>query len=165
MFVDDDDLLRSSAISGLRLTPHRWSAAFTASGMRNREATLRICPGPTPAGWNVEYRAADAAANPQLVLAALINAGCQGLDEQLDDLRLLPGDPNAMTPAALDDMKAHRLPSTLVDALAALEADPVARGWFPQLLIDTYLEMKRTEIAGLADLTEAEQIARYREVY
>ena len=34
-----------SAISYLRLTPHRWSAAFNNLGYRDREAAIRICPG------------------------------------------------------------------------------------------------------------------------
>ena len=154
-----------SAISYLRLTPHRWSAAFTASGLRNREATLRICPGSTPAGWNVEFRAADATACPHLVLAALIHAGCQGLDENLDELRLLPGDPNAMSSEALAALGAARLPTSLPEALDAFGEDNVARRWFDPLLIETYLEMKHTELTELAGLSDAERVVRYREVY
>lgn len=154
-----------SAISGIRLAPHRWSAAHTATGVRNREATLRVCPGATPAGWNVEFRAADATACPHLVLAALLHAGHQGLEEHLDDLRLLAGDPNSMSDEELAAIGAHRLPTTLPDALAAFEADVVAGSWFNPLLTATYLEMKRTELAELADIDLAGRIARYREVY
>ena len=34
----------SSVPSHLRLTPHRWSAAFNNLGLRDREAGVRICP-------------------------------------------------------------------------------------------------------------------------
>lgn len=158
-------LTAPSAISYLRLMPHRWSAAFTASGLRNREAALRICPGATPAGWNIEFRAADATACPHLVLAALIHAGCQGLDEGLDELRLLPGDPNAMSGDDLAAMGVVRLPTSLPEALDAFGDDGVARRWFDPLLIETYLEMKHTELTELADLSDAARIARYRAVY
>src|SRR5690606_501088 len=33
-----------SVVSYLRLTPHRWSAAFNNLGYRDREAAVRICP-------------------------------------------------------------------------------------------------------------------------
>ena len=33
-----------SVVSYLRLTPHRWSAAFNNLGFRDREASVRICP-------------------------------------------------------------------------------------------------------------------------
>ena len=61
-----------SVISYLRLTPHRWSAAFNNLGFRDREASLRICPvtAKEPSDiarqYNIEYRAADAAACPHL---------------------------------------------------------------------------------------------------
>ncbi|MEL6264756.1 MAG: glutamine synthetase family protein, partial [Pseudomonadota bacterium] len=37
-------LTAPSVISYLRLTPHRWSAAYNNLGLRDREASLRVCP-------------------------------------------------------------------------------------------------------------------------
>ena len=37
-------LTAPSAVSYLRLTPHRWSAAYNNLGYRDREASVRICP-------------------------------------------------------------------------------------------------------------------------
>ncbi|MEM9814325.1 MAG: glutamine synthetase family protein, partial [Pseudomonadota bacterium] len=37
-------LTAPSVISYLRLTPHRWSAAYNNLGFRDREASLRVCP-------------------------------------------------------------------------------------------------------------------------
>src|SRR3546814_15336434 len=53
-----------------RLRPGGWSASWTWLADRDREATLRICPTTTIGGrdaacqHNIEYRAADATANP-----------------------------------------------------------------------------------------------------
>lgn len=61
-------LIAPSDVSYLRLTPHRWSAAFNNLGFRDREASVRICPvtstDPSSIACqnNFEYRAADAAA-------------------------------------------------------------------------------------------------------
>ena len=63
-------LTAPSVISYLRLMPHRWSAAYNNLGFRDREASLRVCPvtAKDPISiarqFNVEYRAADAAACP-----------------------------------------------------------------------------------------------------
>ena len=71
-------LTAPSVVSYIRLVPHRWSAAFNNLADRDREAGLRICPTSAhdEAGrarqYNLEYRAADAAANPHLALAALL---------------------------------------------------------------------------------------------
>src|SRR3546814_19886897 len=68
-----------------RLRPGGWSASWTWLADRDREATLRICPTTTIGGrdaacqHNIEYRAADAPANPYVALPALIRAGLGGL--------------------------------------------------------------------------------------
>lgn len=60
-------LLAPSDVSYLRLTPHRWSAAFNNLGYRDREASVRICPvsSADPEAiarqYNFEIRACDAA--------------------------------------------------------------------------------------------------------
>jgi len=65
-------LTAPSVISYERLTPHRWSAAYNNLGFRDREASLRICPVTAKdtvaiaRQFNIEYRAADAAACPHL---------------------------------------------------------------------------------------------------
>ena len=71
-------------ISYLRLTPHRWSAAYNNLGLRDREASLRICPTTTrhpdsiANQFNLEFRAGDAAASPYLALAQYRVCRCPG---------------------------------------------------------------------------------------
>ena len=75
-------------ISYTRLTPHRWSAAFNNLGYRDREAAVRICPVTgrdeiaKARQFHFEFRAADAAANPHLLLAVLIRSGLQGIKKK-----------------------------------------------------------------------------------
>jgi len=82
-----------SVPSYFRLTPHRWSPTYNNFGYRDRESAVRICPVFMPGTpddvarkFHFEYRAADAAASPYLVLAALLKAGLTGLDEGLFSL-------------------------------------------------------------------------------
>jgi glutamine synthetase len=161
-------LTAASTVSYQRLVPHRWSAAFNNLGLRDREAAMRICPvreDDIARSYNVEYRAADAAASPYLVLAALARAGLQGLREGLptpepteEDLALCPE-------AELAVRGLRRLPTSLAQALDAFEADEVARSWWPPQLTDVYLKHKRGEVALLEGLSGEEQAVRYAEVY
>jgi glutamine synthetase len=159
----------ASAVSYQRLVPHRWSAAFNNLGLRDREATLRICPvredDDVARAYNVEYRAADAAASPYLLLAALVRAGLQGLRESLPSPEPTEEDLALCSEAELEARGLRRLPTSLTAALAALERDDVAKSWWPPRLLEVYLKHKRGEIALLDGLSEEEQARRYGLVY
>lgn len=153
-------LTAPSPHSYARLVPHRWSAAAAVLGEQNREATLRICPvvalgGMTAQGQvHLEFRAADATASPYLALGALVNAGLEGIREELDP----PPVVEAGAPIAADPMRTG-LPASLGEALAALEADPLARSWLPPRMLETYLGLKRLELSLVSDL-EVEEVCR-----
>jgi glutamine synthetase len=164
-------LTAPSPTSAARLQPHRWSAGAVCLAERNREALLRIPPlvsldGGDPARQlHLEYRGADAAANPYLALAAIIRAGLDGVRSELPTPPILDRDP-----AQLDDAGAERygvgaLPASLGDALQALAEDEVARGWMSPLLYDAYLSVKQAELAGTADLDLSELCTRYAAIY
>jgi glutamine synthetase len=56
------------------------------------------------------------------------------------------------------------LPQTQEAALAAIEGDEAARGWFAPDLLATHLGIRRTEAAILANSTPEERCARYADV-
>ncbi|MEV7965762.1 glutamine synthetase family protein [Sphaerisporangium sp. NPDC088356] len=151
--------------SYLRLTPHRWSAGGAFLADRNREALLRIAPtvqigdADPSRQLHLEYRAADATANPWLVLGVLIRAGLAGLAD---------GEPARVWPetATEADLAAEpSLPTGLAEALDALESDEVARGWFPDELLSTFLAVRRAELAAVSGLPEIELCRKVARVY
>lgn len=160
-----------SVISYLRLTPHRWSAGFTAFAERNREAAVRIAPtvdlpGSDPAAQlNLEFRAADATACPHLALGVLVLAGLQGIREGYEVPPLVQQDPATLSEEEARRLGVRPLPGSLEEALTELEKDEVVRGWFSRDLLDCYLSLKRTEIGLLDGLSPEEQCARYADVY
>jgi glutamine synthetase len=163
-------LTAPAVVSYERLQPHRWSSAYTCMGDRNREATLRVCPivhGATPPErqFNVEYRAADGTANPYLVLGGLIAAGLDGLDRGLAMPPLVNEDPSERPEAELATLGIRRLPSSLGDALAALEGDAMLGGALGAPLLDTYLLAKRGEIAACEGLDAASVCTRYAAIF
>jgi glutamine synthetase len=160
-----------SAISCLRLVPHRWSAAFNNLGRQDREAGIRICPvtATDPADrarqFNVEFRAADAAASPHLALAAVVAAGTLGMEAGLraapstaEDLSLLP-------PAELQARGLRRLPASLGAALDDLMADAAFLKTLPERTPTIYAAHKRGEIAHVEGMSEAERFAAYAATY
>ncbi|HTU80470.1 MAG TPA: glutamine synthetase family protein [Solirubrobacteraceae bacterium] len=164
-------LTAASPVSGARLQPHRWSAGSVCLARQSREALLRIPPvteladaGPA-AQLHLEYRGADAAANPYLGFGAILRAGLQGV---LEELPAPP--PLEVDPAQLDAEQAARLgigalPVTLEESLRALAEDEQLRGWLSPLLYDAYVSVKRAELDAAADLDLRELCRRYASIY
>lgn len=165
-------LTAPAVVSYLRLTPNRWSAAYNNLGNQDREAALRICPvfGPRDElnmarGFHFEYRAADAAASPHLVLAALINAGVSGLDDDLPTPTVTSQDLSHLDEAALSQIGCERLPLSLEEALSRLTESAWAKASFGETLIDVIDRHKRAEIAFMSDASEKEMCERYALAY
>jgi glutamine synthetase len=164
-------LTAPSPVSGARLQPHRWSAGAVCLAQRNREALLRIPPvielgGADPAGQlHLEYRGADAAANPHLALAAIVRAGLEGVRAELPAPPLLECDPAQLDAEQAERFGVGALPATLAEALAALADDATVRGWMTPLLYDAYTSVKRAEIAATEGLRLEEVCERYAAIY
>lgn len=160
-----------SVASYLRLGPHHWSAGFGYLGERDREATIRIpptasAPGTDPARqFNLEFRAADAAACPHLALAVLVLAGLRGIREELPGPSLVGDDPSGLDEEARRRLGVRPLPASLGEALEALEGDEVVRSWLSRDLFDCYVGVKRAEISLLEDADPEEICGRYLRVY
>lgn len=160
-----------SAVSYLRLTPHRWSAAFNNLGYRDREASVRICPVSDlsdvakAAQFNFEFRAADAAASPHLQLAAIVHAGVQGIEEGLPTPDATTDDLSLLEPHALAARGFVRLPQSLPEALERFAANATVTGWFPNGFADVYVKHKKGELAFLDGKNTPEICALYEQVY
>ena len=164
-------LTAPSPLSAARLAPHRWSVGAVCLAQANREALLRIPSLMTLAGaeparqMRLEYRGADATANPYLALGALIHAGIDGVSRRLPAPPVLDRDPNALSEADAERYGLGALPPSLEDALEALARDDVARGWLKPLLFDAYVGVKRSELQAAEELELGELCRRYAEIY
>jgi len=158
-------------VSGARLQPHRWSAGAVCLAQRNREALIRIPPLVTLAGADpadqlrIEYRGADASANPYLALGAIVRAGLDGVRRRLPAPPLLECDPAQLDVEQAERFGVGALPTTLEQSLQALADDEIVRGWMTPLLYDAYVSVKRAELDASADLELAEVCKRYAAIY
>lgn len=164
-------LTAPSVISYERLTPHRWSAAYNNLGFRDREASLRVCPvtarDPVAIArqFNLEYRAADAAACPHLALAAIVHAGVQGIEEDLAAPEPTEEDLSLLSTDELAQRGFIRLPETLEAALQRTAESEAATGWFPQAFVPVYRAHKASEIEHVAKMEIDARCAAYEATY
>ncbi|MCP4629142.1 MAG: glutamine synthetase [bacterium] len=160
-------------LSYQRLTPHKWSAAFNNLAVRDREAGLRICPvieieqkaGSPESQFNLEYRAADAAASPYLQLAALVRSGLQGIKDKLPMPEATQGDLSLLSEEELNRIGVERLPQSLDRALELFANESIIKDWFSGNFVDIYLKHKQQELSDAQNIEIEKLYERYSAVY
>jgi len=147
-----------------RLQPHFWSSAYTAWGVENREAAVRV---PTrywddeAGSTNLELKASDSSANPYIALGGVMAAALDGIERGLD-----PGDPVNQDPGNLSDAERQRrgirrFPLTATEALDELERDDVLTAAMGEGLATEYLKVRRAEAAAYAEHDEAFELDQH----
>lgn len=147
-----------------RLQPHYWSSAYTAWGIENREAAVRVPSrywDDEAGSTNLELKASDASANPFISLGGVMAAALDGIDRGLD-----PGDPVNEDPGNLSDAERERrgirrFPLTAGEALDELEADAVLMSALGPGLGTEYLKVRRAEAAAYAEKDEAFELDQH----
>lgn len=149
--------------SYLRLQPSRWAGAWRCWGVENREAAIRLvaaAPGRERTA-NVEVKCFDEAANPYLLLAALLHAGAEGIERSL----LLPppygGDPAGATERELAQAGVARLPASLAAAIESMASSEFLADLLGPALFDSYLAVRREELAAFEGASDEEVVAGY----
>jgi len=114
-------------------------APFRANwGYDNRSCMVRI-PPERGQGTRLEVRVGDGAANPYLLIAAVLAAGLDGIQRKLEC-------PEPAEGMSYDNEAAEILPMTLGSALDALEADKDLSRVLAQELINVFMVLKRDEV-------------------
>jgi glutamine synthetase len=135
-----------------RFRPYSFAPDRVAWAVENRGALIRVQGGPGDSGTHLENRLGEPAANPYLYLAADIAAGLDGLERKLVPPPAVSADPYAN--------EAPALPTSMPEALDALDASTLYRAQFGTGFVDYFLMMKRAELArhdeAVAGATDAE---------
>lgn len=116
-----------------------WAPAYICYGDNNRSAMVRIPYG------RLEFRLPDAGCNPYLVHAALIAAGLDGIERQLE-----VGEPQninlyALTQQEREELGIDILPQNLNEAIDALEADEILTERLGKEIVSEFIKIKRDE--------------------
>ncbi|WP_405746511.1 glutamine synthetase family protein [Streptomyces sp. NBC_01525] len=153
-----------SPASYLRLQPSHWAGVYQCWGVENREAALRLVTGAPddPDGGHAELKPFDAAANPYLVVGAVLAAGLHGLTSggRLPDP--VSGDPGVLGVRERGRRGIVRLPTTLTDSADQLEKSAPLREAMGDVLHGAVLAVRRAEAARFAGEGDEEIAAETR---
>jgi glutamine synthetase len=136
-----------------------WAPAYICYGNNNRSAMVRVPYG------RLEFRLPDSGCNPYLVHAALIAAGMDGIERELE-----PGDPlninlYALSPAEREAQGIEILPQNLGEAIAALEADSVLTNAIGKEVMGEFIRIKKDEWIDYCRHVSDWEIKRYAEFF
>jgi glutamine synthetase len=137
-----------------------WAPVYVTYGGSNRTQMIRI-PGP----GRLENRAVDGAANPYLSCAAMLAAGLDGIDNQID-----PGERNEdnLYEIPADELQRRGiefLPANLRDAMDCLAEDEVVKEGLGMEYADYFIEVKREEWRQYHQSVSQWELDRYLSVY
>lgn len=127
-----------------RLVPGYEAPVKLAYSSRNRSAAIRIpMVQANPKAKRIEFRTPDPACNGYLAFSAILMAGLDGIQRQLDPGEAIDKDIYNLPPAEAEQIP--NTPATLEDALAALveDHDYLMRGdVFTEDVIETWINYK-----------------------
>lgn len=125
-------------VVGRSLTGATWAPAYISYGDNNRSSMVRIPKG------RLELRLPDGACNPYLATAAIIAAGLDGIDNDLE-----PGEPQnsnlyQFSERELKELEIGILPQNLNEAVTALASNKLICAALGPVA-DTFIELKKME--------------------
>ncbi len=145
-------LTNPSTNSYKRLVPGYEAPVSICYATANRSAVIRIPDyAKAPDQKRFELRNPDATCNPYYAYSAILMAGLDGIEQEMDPAKMGfgPYDINLYKLSTEEQAKIKPLPFTLDQALDALEEDHeflLKGGVFPEKLIEIWLEKKREEV-------------------
>ncbi len=150
-----------------RLVPGFEAPVTVGYATSNRSAVIRIpAYAKSPELRRFELRNPDATCNPYFCYAAILMAGIDGVKNKIDPKAngWGPYDMNLFHLSDEEKAKLSHLPTSLGEALDALEADNdylTAGGVFPKELIDNFIAAKRAEVSELSRIPHPAEFDKY----
>ena len=127
-----------------RLVPGYEAPCYVAWSARNRSPLIRI-PASRGLSTRVEVRSVDPAANPYMALAVLLQAGLDGIKNNLTPPAPVDRNIYVMSKEERAEVGIVDLPSTLYAALEALKSDEVIKAALGSHLLEHFVEAKEIE--------------------
>ena len=160
-------LTNPSTNSFKRLVPGFEAPVTVGYATSNRSAVIRIpAYAKAPELRRFELRNPDATCNPYFCYAAMLMAGLDGIKNKIDPHAegWGPYDVNLFNLPEEEKAKLKGLPTSLPEALDALEADHdylTAGGVFPEDLLKNFIKNKRAECAELSKIPHPAEFEKY----
>ena len=147
-----------------RLTPGFEAPVHIAWSPMNRSPLLRV-PAPRGEGTRLELRSPDPSCNPYMTLALLLEAGLDGLKNELKLAEPVKVNIYNLTPEQEENLKLDRLPSNLLVALEEMKKDPLMRSTLGEHIFNKYIAVKSLEWASYDNTIHTWEIDKYLKSY
>ena len=147
-----------------RLVPGYEAPVYVAWSGHNRSPLVRV-PIARGNSTRLELRSVDPSANPYLAVAALLEAGLDGLRNKIEPAAPVDRNIYAMDDEEREANNIQDLPSTLHNALKALKTDKVVQDAMGPHLYQNFLEAKRLEWDAYRQEVSQWERDQYLEMY
>ncbi|MHA1513361.1 MAG: glutamine synthetase family protein [Candidatus Hodarchaeales archaeon] len=128
-----------------RLVPGFEAPVYIAWAPLNRSALCRVPMFQNPETARFEYRCPDPSANPYLAMIAVIAAGMDGIERELELPSPIRSNIFDLSPEERAKMNIRELPGNLFQALSFLEKDDVIQNALGEHIYNHFLLLKRGE--------------------
>jgi glutamine synthetase len=136
-----------------RLIPGKHAPTAVCWGYENRTAAIRI-PAGNPGARRIEHRVAGGDVNPYLMLAAILGAALDGIENEME-----PASPIVGNAYAVDGLP--QIAEDWETAIDALEQSTIVPRFLHPELIKNLISTKRQELHYLGELSDSEKIELY----
>lgn len=127
-----------------RLVPGYEAPVYIAWSGRNRSPLIRI-PAARGASTRVELRCPDPSCNPYLALAAILNAGLDGIVNKIQPPASVDKNIFAMTQEQRDGEGIGSLPGSLKEAIDEMQKNELLKEVLGRHIFEKYIEAKNGE--------------------
>ena len=147
-----------------RLVPGYEAPVYAAWSASNRSAMIRI-PAARGLSTRTEVRCPDPACNPYLAMAMMLNAGLDGVKNNLTPPAEVRKDIFKMNSAEMDEVGITVLPANLKEAIEELRNSPIAKATLGDHIFSKYLVAKEKEWDKFRTAVTDWEVANYLTIY
>ncbi len=147
-----------------RLVPGYEAPVYIAWAGQNRSPLIRV-PASRGVGTRLELRSVDPTANPYLALAVLLESGLDGIENKIEAPAPVESNIYVMTEDERKSAGIRDLPSTLHNAVKALQEDEVVKAALGDHIYPNFVEAKRMEWASYAAFVSQWEVDNYLDLY
>lgn len=147
-----------------RLVPGYEAPVYLAWSCSNRTALIRV-PASRGAGTRIELRCPDPSANPYLVLAVLLQAGLDGIKNNLEVEEETVANIFAMTDKERKEAGIDNLPNNLYEAVNFMKESELAKKALGEHIYENYVAAKEAEWDDYRTKVHDWEIENYLDIY
>ena len=147
-----------------RLIPGYEAPVYIAWAGQNRSPLIRV-PASRGMGTRLELRSVDPTANPYLALAVLLESGLDGIENKIEAPAPIESNIYVMSEEERKAAGIRDLPSTLHNAVKALQEDEVVKAALGDHIYPNFVEAKRMEWASYAAFVSQWEVENYLDLY